>query len=561
MRNSFLLPALLATCAAAPGLAQSAPPAASAAPIDKARLSDDTRILASDAFEGRGPGTAGEDRAVEWIVARFKALGLTPAGDKGGWTQAVPLLHTRLDTAAPVSVHAGSSDMTLVQGKDIYLGTVRDVDRATIAAAPLVFVGYGVNAPERQWDDFKQVDLKGKVAVFLVNDPDFNAPAGDPVIGVFGGQAMTYYGRWTYKFDEAAKRGAIGILIVHDSAGAGYGWNTVIAPGGESFAVVRKPGATEPTMLQGWLSADAATRLFSAAGLDLAQLSRAARRRDFQPVALPGATLSADIAVTRDRVASRNVLAKLPGTTRPQETISFAAHWDAYGIGKVPGANGRLIRAGAADDAIGVAAVLELARDFAAAPRTKRTLLFAAWSAEERGLLGSETFAQSNLFPARDMVANYTMDVLQTAGAARDVVLVGAGQNELEDDLAKAAATQGRTVTADAKPERGLFYRADHFSLARRGVPTLLLMGIGGGADLVKGGRAAGDQWVSDYTAHCYHQTCDDWSADWDLTGAAQDVALVYRMGRDLANSTRWPSWKAGSEFVPIRAASRAAIR
>ncbi|MDH7975853.1 peptidase M20, partial [Sphingomonas sp. AR_OL41] len=282
MRNPFLLPALLATCAAAPAAAQTVPPVANAAPIDRARLSDDTRILASEAFEGRGPGTAGEDRAVAWIVARFKALGLKPAGDKGGWTQAVPLLHTRLDTAAPVSVHAGSTDMTLVQGKDIYLGTVRDVDRATIATAPLVFVGYGVSAPERQWDDFKQVDLKGKVAVFLVNDPDFNAPAGDPVIGVFGGQAMTYYGRWTYKFDEAAKRGAIGILIVHDTAGAGYGWNTVIAPGGESFAVVRKPGATEPTMLQGWLSADAATRLFAAAGLDLAQLSRAARRRDFQ---------------------------------------------------------------------------------------------------------------------------------------------------------------------------------------------------------------------------------------------------------------------------------------
>jgi Zn-dependent M28 family amino/carboxypeptidase len=557
MRNPILLPALFASCVAVSAVAQTAPPIASAAPIDKARLSDDTRILASDAFEGRGPGTAGEERAVSWIVARFKALGLKPAGDKGGWTQAVPLLHTRLDTTAPVSVYAGSTDMTLVQGKDIYVGTVRDVDRATIAAAPLVFVGYGVSAPERQWDDFKQVDLKGKVAVFLVNDPDFNAPAGDPVIGVFGGQAMTYYGRWTYKFDEAAKRGAIGILIVHDTAGAGYGWNTVIAPGGESFAVVRKPGATEPTMLQGWLSADAATRLFSASGLDLAQLSRAARRRDFQPVALPGATLSADIAVTRDRVASRNVLAKLPGATRPQETISFAAHWDAYGIGKVPGANGRLIRAGAADDAIGVAAVLELARNFAAAPRTKRTLLFAAWSAEERGLLGSETFAQSNLFPARDMVANFTMDVLQTAGAAHDVVLVGAGQNELEDDLARAARAQGRTVTPDAKPERGLFYRADHFSLARRGVPTLLLMGIGGGTDLVKGGRAAGDQWVSDYTAHCYHQTCDDWRADWDLTGAAQDVALVYRMGRDLANSARWPDWKAGSEFAPIRAASR----
>lgn len=560
MRNHILLPALLACCFAIPAAGQTARPTTSAAPIDKARLSEATRVLASDAFEGRAPGTPGETRAVDWIVARFKQLGLKPAGDNGGWTQAVPLLHTRVDQAAPITVHAGATDLTLTQGKDVYVGTVRDVDRATIAAAPLVFVGYGVDAPERQWDDFKQADLKGKVAVFLVNDPDFNAPAGDPVTGVFGGQAMTYYGRWTYKFDEAAKRGAIGILIVHDTAGAGYGWNTVIAPGGESFAVVRKPGATEPTMLQGWLSADAAVRLFSASGLDLAQLSRAARRRDFQPVPLPGATLSADIAVTRDRVASRNVLAKLPGTTRPREIISFAAHWDAYGVGK-PGANGRTIRAGAADDAIGVAAVLELARNFAAAPRTKRTLLFAAWTAEERGLLGSETFAQSNLYPARDMVANFTMDVLQTAGPARDVVLVGAGQNDLEDALARAARAQGRTVTPDARPERGLFYRADHFSLARRGVPTLLLMGIGGGADLVKGGRAAGDKWVSDYTAHCYHQTCDDWSADWDLTGAAQDVALVYRIGRDLADSGAWPGWKAGSEFAPIRAKSRAGAK
>jgi Zn-dependent M28 family amino/carboxypeptidase len=560
VRNNFLLLALLAASAATPAIARDRSPRASAAPIDKTRLSDTTRILASDAFEGRAPGTPGEERTVTWLIDAFRKLGLQPAGDKGGWTQAVPLLHTRLDTSVPVTLRAGTTDMPLTQGKDIYLGTVRDVDRATIAAAPLVFVGYGVDAPERQWNDFKQVDLKGKVAVFLVNDPDFNAPAGDPVAGVFGGQAMTYYGRWTYKFDEAAKRGAIGILIVHDTAGAGYGWNTVVAPGGESFAVVRKPGATEPTMLQGWLSADAATRLFAASGLDLAALSRTARRRDFQPVALPGTTLSADIPVTRDRVASRNVLAKLPGTTRPREIVSFAAHWDAYGVGK-PGANGRTIRAGAADDAIGVAAVLELARTFAAAPRTKRMLLFAAWTAEERGLLGSETFARSDLYPARDMVANFTMDVLQTAGPAHDVVLVGAGQNDLEDALARAARRQGRTVTPDARPERGLFYRADHFSLARRGVPTLLLMGIGGGADLVKGGRAAGDKWVSDYTAHCYHQTCDDWSADWDLTGAAQDVALVYRIGRELADGAAWPGWKAGSEFAPIRAGSRQGAR
>ncbi|MDB5709101.1 MAG: peptidase [Sphingomonas bacterium] len=287
MRNNFLLSAFLAASVATPAIAQDRSPVASSAPIDKARLSDTTRILASDAFEGRAPGTPGEERTVTWLIDAFRKIGLQPAGEHGGWTQAVPLLHTRLDPTVPVILRTGANDLPLAQGKDIYLGTVRDVDRATIAAAPLVFVGYGVDAPERQWNDFKQVDLKGKVAVFLVNDPDFNAPAGDPVTGVFGGQAMTYYGRWTYKFDEAAKRGAIGVLIVHDTAGAGYGWNTVIAPAGESFAVVRKAGDVEPAMLQGWLSVDAATRLFAASGLDLAQLSSAARRRDFQPVALP----------------------------------------------------------------------------------------------------------------------------------------------------------------------------------------------------------------------------------------------------------------------------------
>lgn len=560
MRQSLFLYLALAVCTPVSAFAANAEPAVTApdwSPIEKAQLSETTRILSSDAFEGRAPGTPGEARTIAYLVDRFTKLGLQPAGDNGGWTQAVPLLRTQIDTAAPVTVRTGSTEMALAQGRDVYVSTLRDVDRATLAAAPMVFVGYGVTAPERKWDDFKQTDLKGKVAIFLVNDPDFNAPAGNPVAGVFGGRAMTYYGRWSYKFDEAARRGAIAALIVHDTPGAGYGWNTVIAPGGENFDVVRKPGALQPPMLQGWLSGEAAARLFTASGLDLPALAKAARRRDFRPVTLPGATLSADIAVTRNRIASHNVLAKLPGTTRPQETISFAAHWDAYGVGKQPDAQGRTIRAGAADDAIGVAGVLELARAFAAAPRTKRTLLFAAWTAEERGLLGSETFAQSGLYPAANMVANFTVDVLQTAGPARDVVLVGAGQNDLEDNLARAARAQGRTVTPDAKPERGLFYRADHFSLARRGVPTLLLMAIGGGADLVEGGRAAGDKWVSDYTANCYHQPCDVWRADWDLTGAAQDVALVYRMGRDLGDGTTWPGWKPGSEFAPVRAKSR----
>ncbi len=526
--------------------------------VDPERLSSITRMLASDAFEGRSPGSAGETRTVDYLVEQFKGLGLEPGGDKGGWTQIVPLLRTQLDQSRPVTMTIKGADQALAQGRDIYISTLRDADHVQLSAAPMVFVGYGVTAPERDWDDFKGIDLKGKVAVFLVNDPDFDAQAGEPVAGAFGGRAMTYYGRWTYKYEEAARRGALAALIVHDTPGAGYGWNTVIAPGGENFGLVRDAGAPEALALQGWLSGDAATRLFAVSGLDLAALRIAARGRDFKPVAL-SSTLSADIGVTRERIESRNVIARLPGRTRPDETISFAAHWDAYGIDPKPGPKKGTIRRGAVDDAIGVAGVLELARLFAAGPRPDRTLIFAAWTAEERGLLGSEWFARSNLYPADRMVANMTLDVLQTAGAARDVVLIGAGQNQLERYLADAAKTQGRTVTPDARPERGLFYRADHFSLARRGVPTLLLMAIGGGADLVSGGRAAGDKWVSDYTANCYHQDCDRWSPDWDLTGATQDVTLFHMIGGQLANSDRWPEWNSGSEFAKLRQKGAAA--
>jgi Zn-dependent M28 family amino/carboxypeptidase len=292
--------------------------------------------------------------------------------------------------------------------------------------------------------------------------------------------------------------------------------------------------------------------LFTKAGLDFEALKRKARDPNFRPVELGDARFSIEMPVKTERVQSRNVLAKLPGTTHPDESILFAAHWDAYGIG-APDTEGRTIRPGANDDGLGVAGVLELARAFARAPRTQRTLVFAAWTAEERGLLGSETFGVHPLFAPESMVANLTLDILQTAGPSRDVVLVGAGQNDLEDDLARAASAEGRTVTPDAKPERGLFYRADHFSLAKRGVPTLLLMAIGGGENLVTGGRAAGDAWVADYTAHCYHEPCDAWSPTWDLRGAAQDVDLFYRIGRDLGNSRRWPGWRPSSEFKAIR--------
>ena len=546
---------ILAMCAALIGTTMSS--AACADSIDPKRLSEIVRVLASDEFEGRSPGTEGETKTVNYLVETFRNLGLEPGGERGGWTQDVPLLRTQIETPRTLQVMVKGKQRALVQAKDIYLSTIRDSQTAKIDSAPLVFVGYGVTAPERQWDDYKGVDLRGKVAVYLVNDPDFSALPGEAVAGKFGARRMTYYGRWSYKFEEAARRGAVAALIVHDTEGAGYGWSTVIAPGGENYALLHAASSEAPATLklQGWLEGEAAAELFRSADLDLVALRRQARQSDFQPVQLKGVTFTADVPVTTVKAVSRNVLAKITGSEHPEETVMMSAHWDAYGIG-APDAQGRKVRPGANDDALGVAGVIELARIFKVAPRPKRTLVFAAWTAEERGLIGSQAYASRPLYPLSKTVANLTLDVLQTAGLARDVLLVGAGQSNLEDDLARAAAAQGRTITPETLPERGLFYRADHFSLARRGVPVLLLMALSGAADMREGGRAAGEKWLADYM-RCYHQTCDAWDASWDLRGAAQDVELFHTIASELANSRRWPQWRADSEFHAIRERSR----
>jgi Zn-dependent M28 family amino/carboxypeptidase len=515
------------------------------------RMSDAVRVLASDAFEGRAPGTKGEQMTIAWLVERLKSLGLEPGGPGGSWTQPVPLVRTQIGSAT-MQIEKPGTTTALVQERDIYVSTLKPVDSVAITKAPMVFVGYGVTAPERGWDDFKNVDLHGKVAIFLVNDPDFEATAGDDAFGKFGGRRMTFYGRWTYKYEEAARRGAIGALIIHNTAGAGYGWETVTAPHGENYDIVQR-GENARVPLQGWLSNEAANRLFASAGLDLDKLRVEARSTKFKPVALNNLTFSASLAVSHSSVASQNVLAKITGAKRPDEVVMYGAHWDAYGRETaVPYA----IRPGANDDGLGVAGLLEIARAFKAAPRPERTVVFGFWSAEERGLLGSETYATNPVFPVAKTVANITLDILQTAGPARDVMLVGQGQNDLEQSLAAAASRQGRTVTPEALPERGLFYRADHFSLAKRGVPTLLFMAISGAPDLIDGGRAKGNTWLQAYMA-CYHQACDSWSSDWDLRGAAADVDLALDVGRGLATSSRWPKWSADSEFTAIRARSR----
>jgi len=549
-----------ATCLAVASLAfASTPPTAAqqvSPTISAERMSEITRVLASDEFQGRSMGGVGEEKTVNYLIEQFKAAGLEPGGENGGWTQSVPMIRTKLTAPVSVSVKQGGANRPLRVPDDVYLSTVRDTTQARIANAPMVFVGYGVTAPERDWDDFKGVDLKGKVAVFLVNDPDFEAAAGEPVAGTFGGQAMTYYGRWIYKFEEASRRGAIAALVVHDTAGAGYGWNVVQSPAGENFNVVLGPNARQPVLLQGWIQGPLFADLMKQAGHDFAAVKRQARTKAFRPIDLK-ATLSADTAVDLTRLNSRNVIGKLTGSRYPNETVSYGGHWDAYGIGPAD-AQGRTIRPGASDDALGLAAMIEVARKFAAGPRPERTLLFAAWTAEERGLLGSEYYATHPLYPHEQMVANLTFDTLQWAGPVKDVVLIGKGQSDLEDLMAEEAQKQGRYVTVEGHPERGLFYRADHFSLAKRGVPVLLNMALAGAYDLQVGGREAGEKWLGDFTANCYHQACDAWSPNWNLAGAIQEAELFYAIGARLANGRSWPGWKPGSEFGKVREESKA---
>lgn len=526
-------------------------------PIDPQQLSDITRRLSADDFEGRAPGSVGEEKTIAYLVGQFKAAGLEPAGPDGSYTQVVPLLRTQVPADASMSVTVAGRRRPLVQQLDMAALALRPVDRVVIQDAPLVFVGYGVHAPERGWDDYKDVDLRGKVAVYLVNDPDFEAVPGDDAYGRFGGRAATYYARWTYKYEEAARRGAIAALIVHETEPAAYGWNTAIAPNGEGYDIVRAGPAQQKLLLQSWLHRDAAVEIFRSTGLDFESLKTSARSTKFHPVELERAVFAADFPLAHTRIDSRNVLGRITGRKHPRESIMIGAHWDAYGAGE-PDADGLRFRSGALDDAIGIAATLEIARAFERGQRPDRTIVFAAWTAEERNLLGSEYYASSPWMPLETTVANFTMDVLQPNGLAHDIVLVGAGQNELESLLAQKAAGQNRVVTPDAKPERGLAFRADHFPFAKRGVPALVLMGLGGGHDLVKGGREAGDRWVSEFTAQCYHQACDRWSESWDLSGAAQDATLVFEMARELANSRAWPQWKPGSEFEAVRDASAA---
>ena len=522
--------------------------------IDPARLATHIKTLSSDAFEGRGTATSGEQKAVDYIVSQFQAAGLAPGGDPlpgGGrdWVQKVELRRYTMTGTPSVTLDLAGKTVALRQAEDIALRAPSNGQASVrLSDVPLLFVGYGVDAPERGWSDFKDVDVAGKMLVVLVNDPDFEGPAGAD----FGGKAMTYYGRWTYKYAEAAERGAAGVMIVHETAPASYGWQTVANSNNSVFDVVRDDPAAAHAPFESWIQRDLAVRLFRDSGLDFETAKRSARSKDFRPVPLK-ATLDAAIDVKADNVTTRNVAAIRTGAVHPDELVIYSAHYDHLGIGD-PDSTGDRIFNGAVDNATGVAHILEQARLFASVPPTERSLLFLALGAEEEGLLGSEYYASHPLYPLGKTVAVLNTDSMGIAGPARDFSIAGLTRLELLDMLVAEGARQGRAFTPDRHPESGGFFRSDHFSFAKRGVPAVSFKS---GADLVIGGVERGEAIARDYSTNRYHQPADEWSDAWDLSGIVADGRLLFALGLDLANSRAWPNWSQDSEFRAARDATK----
>lgn len=513
------------------------------------RLSQHVQTLGSDAYEGRGVNTRAETKTVDYIVGQFKAAGLQPGGDvvngQRQWTQRVPLLQSDLTGDPVVTVQGAGAGMRLTQGNEIAVRSPSNSqNQIRIDNAPIVFVGYGVSAPERNWDDFKGQDVRGKVIVVLVNDPDFEGGEGD-----FGGKAMTYYGRWTYKYEEAARKGAAGVMIVHETAPASYGWNTVKNSNTNTmFDIVRQNPAGEHTPFESWIQRDTAVQLFKAAGLDFDQAKAAAKRRDFQPMDLK-ARLSATANAKVETITSHNVVGLLPGKKHADETVVYSAHWDHLGIGK-PDENGDNIYNGALDNASGISHIIEQARAFAKGPRPDRSVVFLAVTAEEKGLLGSEYYAANPLYPLGKTVAVLNTDSMGLNGPEKNFSISGTAKLDLLDDLVAEGKKQGRYFTADPHPESGGFYRSDHFSFAKVGVPAISFKP---GNDLVNGGTERGEAIAKDYTAKRYHQPDDEFQTSWDFRGQAEDAQLLHQLGERLANSREWPNWSSDSEFRATR--------
>jgi Zn-dependent M28 family amino/carboxypeptidase len=558
--------ALLAACQPqTPTASRTATPGTPTATFNPAIRAQDfaehVRTLASDEFEGRAPGSVGEDKSVAYIAAQFKRLGLKP-GNGDSYFQTVPMTETVADESVALKLDVAGTPRELRFGTDMVVGTRTGQAEVKLDGSDLVFVGYGVNAPEQHWNDYASVDVKGKTVVMFVNDPGFHQQ--DP--SLFEGNRMTYYGRWTYKFEEAARQGAAAALIIHDTEGAAYGWDVVKNSwSGAQFDLRAADDPAPRVPVQGWITGEAARSLFAALGQDLDALYAAAGRRGFKAMPLK-AKASIDLKSRISEKSSRNVIARLDGTARPDEAVVYMAHWDHLGKhgheadehGGTSSARGEdTIYNGAIDNATGVAGILEIAEAFVQQrPRPQRSLLFLSVTLEESGLLGSRYYVAHPVVPLAKTVAVINLDAMPLIGQARDMTVVGFGSSQLEDILRPIAQQQGRSLHAEATPEDGFYFRSDHFNFARAGVPSLYAKG---GDDLIEGGTAAGRLAQVDYRDNRYHKPSDEFDPTWKLEGVIQDLEALYGVGRVLADGTQWPAWYDGNAFRTAQQQLRAA--
>jgi Zn-dependent M28 family amino/carboxypeptidase len=520
--------------------------------IDGSAVLEHTKVLASDAFEGRAPGTPGEERTVAYLIEHLRKIGLQPGNPDGSWVQRIPLVGTTVQGTPALVFRKGTVERRLAWRDDYVAWTKRVVERVGLDASDLVFVGYGVQAPEYQWDDFKGADVRGKTIVVLVGDPPVSDPAKPDRLDprVFGGKAMTYYGRWTYKYEVAAKLGAAGVLIVHETEPAGYPFAVVQGKTTEQFDLETPDGNASRAAVEGWITLAQAKALFQMAGQDFAALERRAATRAFRPVPL-GVTASVSLLNSIRKVPSANVVARLEGSDPllKDEWVVYTTHWDHFGVG--PAVNGDTIYHGAIDNASGTGGLIELARAFAGTtPRPRRSILFLFVTAEEQGLLGSTGYAEHPLYPLAKTVAALNLDALNVHGRTRDLTIVGLGLSDLDDVLRRAAAAQGRVVRPDPMPEKGSYYRSDHFPFARKGVPSVH---AGGGVEYVAKPAEYGRRIREEYIRNDYHKPSDTVRLDWDMSGAVEDLELYLRAGYDIASAATRPEWKAGTEWKALR--------
>jgi len=538
--------------AAADGAGRAATGITSMPGFDAGRLLQRIEVLSSDEFEGRAPGTKGEELTVTYLEEEFRKLGLQPGNTDGTYIQNVPLVGITVTNTQPLTVTSGGRKESFKWADEVVAWTKHVAETAAIRDSDLIFAGYGVTAPEFDWDDFKDVDVKGKTIVVLVNDPQVPDPSDpsrlDPKL--FNGEAMTYYGRWTYKFEEGARRGAAGILIVHETGPAGYPFPVVQGFLRERFDLVTPDKNMGRAAIEGWLSLDAARRLLQVAGHDFDALKKQALTREFRPVPL-GMGASLAVRTSMRTLDSRNVLAKLEGADPKlrDEYVVYTAHWDHLGVGAP--VNGDAIYNGALDNASGVSKLLEIARAFTEVqPRPRRSILFLMVTAEEQGLLGSQHYTVSPVYPLERTLANINVDTVNQWGRTKDVTVIGMGASDLDDYLQEAAAQQGRTLRPDPEPEKGFYYRSDHFNFAKQGVPALY---IDSGEEFIGKPAEYGRQKRDEYTNNDYHAPSDEIKPDWDLSGAVEDAELLFLVGYRVANAERYPEWKPGNEFRATR--------